>query len=143
MNQLIEGRERLRTAVINTQIGKRYLHASDTEYLHVEFISDNVSVKRTIYIYDGIPILINLFKILKDNWMGFVGTRHFESVEEDFELITKHNGLSNIGFRIFIGEKDGAGEYFRTEIQTSLELRLLDEAYREIQKLGMPEDKDP
>jgi hypothetical protein len=69
-----------------------------------------------------------------ENWQGWVGTRHFTSVEEDFVLTAKHNGRSAVEIKVEIKNSQGT-TLWAIESKLEIDLGALEAISQEVQKL--------
>lgn len=107
----------------------------DGDYLNVKIVTSGLTVERRIFIYSDINALKALFFTISENWKGWVGSRHFKSVEGDFSIIAHHNGNSHVNLRLEIKSNFGLEDGWFITLDSQIELGSLDAIAKDISKL--------
>jgi hypothetical protein len=77
------------------------------EYLPVTLRSDEIQFGITTYLYTDAPRLAQYFEDLAKDWTGWSGTRSWKSIEGDFVLAARHDGIKCVKIEVSLIRNQG------------------------------------
>jgi S1-C subfamily serine protease len=119
---------------INGSTGKLSIQKLDGDYLYVKVQNSGLVAENRVFIHTDLIVLKSFFRTIAENWQGWVGTRHFTSIEEDFVLTATHNGRSAVVVKIDLNDSQTVASW---TVATKLELDLgsLEAISKDIEKI--------
>lgn len=104
------------------------------DYFHVTVFSPEFEGKMRVWAYTDADGLAGLFETMAEQWKGWNGTLEWGSIEREFIIKSKHDGLGHVEIQICLDKDCGALEPWRVEASIVVDCGQLDKIAKDVRK---------